>query len=72
MSGHAYTFPDRRSANRVTTTSATGVPTARTARTRATDTAGSRQTQWFVRTIMLLTTVFAFLDLYLLASSGHS
>jgi hypothetical protein len=43
-----------------------------TARSRAVDRSGSRQTQWFVRTIMLLTTAFAFLDLYLLASRGHS
>jgi hypothetical protein len=56
----------------VTVLSSATAPAVRTARTRVTDRTGSRPTQWIVRSIMLLTTGFAFLDLYLLASKGHS
>ncbi len=34
--------------------------------------AGARVNRWLVRSIMLATTAFALLDLFLLASNGHS
>ncbi len=47
----------------------TGLPVRRVTATRTQS--GRRVTAWIVRSIMAATTVFAFLDLVLLASGGH-
>jgi hypothetical protein len=56
---------------RVVTLSGAPAPVRRVTAGRSTKKSGSRAKVWIVRSVMIATTLFAFLDLTLLASGGH-
>ncbi len=72
MSSYDPPFDSHRPTVRLVNRPGGPVPTYRPSGGRLAKKSGAGLTRWIVRSIMLATSAFALLDLFLLASNGHS